>query len=255
MRQIICSIDITDNTFCMDKIYERGGNDAGRTNRDDECHVGAMVVGKLGRQYMDVNQKISIGNAIVRIICGDSRSYYVGRPVEEINPLIKAIIDWSGKQGWSKEQIQQYFGDQFMAYYSGILGIRYKCASLWLRRAFNQEDADSLDFTVRSFIEKSGLIPEGTSHVFAAMVQTFPSEEFEALFVRQNSAREIMNRCDADLEVLSKYHPLPEMRNFFISRLQGEFEMLNALPVFRKEGCWFWIGVAGIVGVILYLIV
>ncbi len=30
--------------------------------------------------------------------------------------------------------------------------------------------------------------------------------------------------------------------------------MLNALPVFRKEGCWFWIGLAGIVGFILYLI-
>ena len=203
---------------------------------------------------MDINQEIAIANAVMRIICGDSRSYYVGRPVEEMKPLLKAFIDWGGTQGWSDEQIKQYFSDQFMDYFSGILGIRYKCASLWLHRAYSQEDADSIDFTVRAFIERSGLIPEGTSHMFAAMIQSFPSEKFEALFVRQNSAREIMHRCDADLEVLSKYHPLPEMRNFFISRLQGEFEMLNALPVFRKEGCWFWIGLAGIVGLILYLV-
>ena len=49
-----------------------------------------------------------------------------------------------------------------------------------------------------------------------------------------------MNRCDADLEALSEYHPLPEMRNFFIARLQGEFEMLNALFLyFEKKDAGF----------------
>lgn len=203
---------------------------------------------------MDLNQQVAIANAVMRIVCGDSRSYYVGRPVEEMNPLIKATFDWGGKQGWSAEQIPQYFGDSFLAYFSGILGIRYRCASLWLHRAYQKEDADYMDVAIRSLIEGTGFIPEGTSHIFSAMIEAFPSEKFEALFVTDNSSRKIMNQCDADLEALSNYHPLPELRNFFISRLQGEFEMLNALPVFRKEGCWFWIGLAGIVGFILYLI-
>lgn len=46
---------------------------------------------------MDLNQQVAIANAVMRIICGDSRSYYVGRPVEEMNPLIKATFDWGGK--------------------------------------------------------------------------------------------------------------------------------------------------------------
>lgn len=75
---------------------------------------------------MDLNQQVAIANAVMRIVCGDSRSYYVGRPVEEMNPLIKATFDWGGKQGWSAEQIPQYFGDSFLAYFSGILGIRYR---------------------------------------------------------------------------------------------------------------------------------
>ena len=111
-----------------------------------------------------------------------------------------------------------------------------------------------MDFAIRTLIEGTGFIPEGTSHIFSAMIEAFPSEEFEALFVTDNSAREIMNQCDADLEALSNYHPLPELRDFFISRLQGEFEMLNALTVFRKEGCWFGIGLASIVGFNRYLL-
>lgn len=43
---------------------------------------------------MDANQQVAIANAVMRIVCGDSRSYYVGRPVEEMNPLIKATFDW-----------------------------------------------------------------------------------------------------------------------------------------------------------------
>lgn len=54
---------------------------------------------------MDLNQQVAIANAVMRIVCGDSRSYYVGRPVEEMNPLIKATFDWGEKQGWSAEQI------------------------------------------------------------------------------------------------------------------------------------------------------
>lgn len=69
---------------------------------------------------MDLNQQVAIANAVMRIVCGDSRSYYVGRPVEEMNPLIKATFDWGGKQGWSAEQIPQYFGDSFLAYFSGM---------------------------------------------------------------------------------------------------------------------------------------
>lgn len=46
---------------------------------------------------MDANQLVAIENAVMRIVCGDSRSYYVGRPVEEMNPLIKATFDWGGK--------------------------------------------------------------------------------------------------------------------------------------------------------------
>ncbi len=168
---------------------------------------------------MDLNQQVAIANAVMRIVCGDSRSYYVGRPVEEMNPLIKATFDWGEKQGWSAEQIPQYFGDSFLAYFSGILGIRYRCASLWLHRAYKKEDADYMDVAIRSLIEGTGFIPEGTSHIFSAMIEAFTSEKFEALFVTDNSAREIMNRCDADLETLSEYHPLPELRNFFISRL------------------------------------
>ena len=110
---------------------------------------------------MDADQLVAIGNAVMRIVCGDSRSYYVGRPVEEMNPLIKATFDWGGKQGWSAEQIPQYFGDSFLAYFSGMLGIRYRCASLWLHRAYKKEDADCMDFALRASIEKSGLfIPE-----------------------------------------------------------------------------------------------
>lgn len=58
---------------------------------------------------MDTNQLVAIENAVMRIVCGDSRSYYVGRPVEEMNPLIKATFDWGGKQGWSAEQISAVF--------------------------------------------------------------------------------------------------------------------------------------------------
>ena len=65
---------------------------------------------------MDLNQQVTIANAVMRIVCGDSRSYYVGRPIEEMNPLIKATFDWGGKLGWSAEQIPQYFGDSLVGY-------------------------------------------------------------------------------------------------------------------------------------------
>lgn len=71
------------------------------------------------------------------------------------------------------------------------------------------------------------------------MIEAFPSEKFEALFVTDNSAREIMNRCDADLEALSNYHPLPELRNFFISRLQGSLKCSMRFLYFAKKDAGF----------------
>ena len=52
---------------------------------------------------------------------------------------------------------------------------------------------DYMDVAIRSLTEGTGFIPEGTSHIFSAMIEAFPSEEFEALFVTDNSARKIMN--------------------------------------------------------------
>lgn len=52
-----------------------GGDDAARTDRYDESYVAAAVIGKWGRQYMGINQQVAIENAVMRIVCGDSRSY------------------------------------------------------------------------------------------------------------------------------------------------------------------------------------
>lgn len=36
---------------------------------------GGMFFDEMGGEYMDLNQQVAIANAVMRIVCGDSRSY------------------------------------------------------------------------------------------------------------------------------------------------------------------------------------
>lgn len=63
---------------------------------------------------MDANQLVAIENAVMRIVCGDSRSYYVGRPVEEMNPLIK--IEKKSPRKGTKTLFRLLHTDEFLSY-------------------------------------------------------------------------------------------------------------------------------------------